>query len=144
MYDELLLNQLLGLSEVLLVLLSPTLNRRLDGVGCTRANLGSLVSVSELSLGLEAERDIPMLEVFSVARGFSVGASDIPEDPRVTELPALRRDVLHEPGASLTAGRVGSGFLTWFVVLLVVVVIGAALLRLLFKLLINSLFFCLF
>lgn len=36
-----MLTDLLGLSEVLLVLLSPTLNRRLDGVGCTRANLGS-------------------------------------------------------------------------------------------------------
>lgn len=68
------------------------------------------MSVSELSLGLEAERDMPMLEVFSVPRGFSVGASDTPEVPNVTELPALRRDVLHEPGASLTAGRVGSDY----------------------------------
>lgn len=69
----------------------------------------TFVSVSELSLGLEAERDIPTLEVFSVPRGFSVAASDTPEVPNVTELPALRRDVLHEPGASLAAGRVGSG-----------------------------------
>lgn len=66
--------------------------------------------MSELSLGLEAERDIPMLEVFSVARRFSVAVSDAPEFPNVTELPALRRDVLHDPGASLTAGRDGSGF----------------------------------
>lgn len=68
------------------------------------------MSMSELSLGLEAERDIPLLEVFSLPRGFSVVVSDTPEFPNVTELPALRRDVLHEPGASLTAGRVGSGF----------------------------------
>lgn len=70
----------------------------------------TFVSASELSLGLEAERDIPLLEVLSVPRGFSVAASDTPEFPRVTELPALRRDVLHEPGASLTAGRVTSGY----------------------------------
>lgn len=70
----------------------------------------TFVSVSELSLGLEAERDIPTLEVFSVLRGFSVAASDAPEVPSVTELLALRRDVLHDPGASLTAGRVGSGY----------------------------------
>lgn len=42
MYSPFLMHtDLLGLSEVLVVLLSPTLNRRLDGVGCTRANLGS-------------------------------------------------------------------------------------------------------
>lgn len=70
----------------------------------------TFASVSELNLGLEAERDIPMLEVFSLLRGFSVAASDTPEVPSVTELPALRRDVLHEPGASLAAGRVGSGY----------------------------------
>lgn len=66
--------------------------------------------MSELSLGLEAERDMPMLEAFSVPRRFSVGASDTPEVPSVAELPALRRDVLHEPGASLTAGLAGSDY----------------------------------
>lgn len=51
---------------------------------------------------------MPVLVVLSVPRRVSATVSDAPDEPRVTELPALRRDVLHEPGASFTAARTGS------------------------------------
>lgn len=68
----------------------------------------TLVSVSELSLGLEAERVMPA--VLSEPRRVSLAASEGPEEPRVTELPAFRRDVLHNPGASFPAARTGSNY----------------------------------
>lgn len=57
----------------------------------------TLVSVSELRRGLEAERVMPK----TVSAGLLVSwvESDRPAEPKVTELPAFLKEVLHEPGA---------------------------------------------
>lgn len=64
------------------------------------------MSASELRRGLEAERLIPSPD--SVALLGSWTESESPAEPRVTELPAFLRDVLHEPGDSVAAGLLGS------------------------------------
>lgn len=61
---------------------------------------------SELRRGLEAERLI--LSPDSVALLGSWMESESPAEPRVTELPAFLRDVLHEPGDSVAGGLLGS------------------------------------
>lgn len=109
-------------------------------MGGTRASLGSLVSASELRRGLEAERVMPSPD--SAGLLVSWLASDRPAEPRVTELPAFLRDVLHEPGASVAGGLLGSCFFTWLAVVLEDMEVGSRLaLRLLFKLFMISLFF---
>ncbi len=65
----------------------------------------TLLSDSELSLGLDAERVIPSLVSGSLRA--SAAGSEAPAEPRVTELPALRKDVLQDPGASVTRGPDG-------------------------------------
>lgn len=61
----------------------------------------SVVVVLVLRRGLEAERVIPRPRPDSGApRVDSWLGSLAPEGPRVTELPALRREVLQEPGAA--------------------------------------------
>lgn len=66
----------------------------------------TLLSDSELSLGLDAERVMPSL-VSGPLRASPV-ESEAPEEPSVTELSALRRDVLQETGASVDDVRTGS------------------------------------
>lgn len=70
------------------------------GLNCT------FVSASELRRGLDAERIMPRPD--SEVLAVSWFESDRPTEPRVTELPAFLRDVLQEPGASVTAGLLGS------------------------------------
>lgn len=67
------------------------------------------MSASELRRGLEAERVIPRTD----SGGLLVSwlESDTPAEPRVTELPAFRRDVLQEPGASVAGGLLGSCYI---------------------------------
>lgn len=65
-----------------------------------------MVSASELRRGLEAERLMPRPD----SGGLLVSwlGSDSPAEPRVTELSAFLRDVLHDPGASVTGGLLNS------------------------------------
>lgn len=64
------------------------------------------MSASELRRGLEAERLMPRPD----SGGLLVSwlGSDSPAEPRVTELSAFLRDVLHDPGASVTGGLLNS------------------------------------
>lgn len=64
----------------------------------------TLLSLSELSLGLDAERVIPIF----VSEPLRVDESEAPAEPSVTELSALRKDVLQEPGASVAEVRTDS------------------------------------
>lgn len=64
------------------------------------------MSASELRRGLEAERLIPSTD--SVGLLGSWLESESPAEPRVTELPAFLREVLHEPGASVVGGLLSS------------------------------------
>lgn len=66
----------------------------------------TFVSGSRLSLGLEAERIMP-----SADSGLLTGSLPVSVAPaalRATKLPALRREVLQEPGASGTRDLPGS------------------------------------
>lgn len=64
------------------------------------------MSASELRRGLEAERVMPRPVSGGLLGSWLESVS--PAEPRVTELPAFLRDVLHEPGASLVGGLVES------------------------------------
>lgn len=68
--------------------------------------LRTLASASELRRGLEAERVIP--GPGSAGLPGSWWESESPAESRATELPAFLRDVLHEPGASVAGGLLGS------------------------------------